>query len=126
MVRGFDGTVKPARGFGGRRSIGKDTLLFSRLRLTNVRQITGMGCAALGIVVASFVEAELAVDGETHVRGVAVFLSVILPPADRTKLHGSGGIEGSIPAAWTAVLSCGCFGLHGEWTETGGARLRCE
>ena len=44
-----------------------------------------MGCAALRVVRARFVEAQLAVDGQAHIGGVSVFLAVVLPPAQPGK-----------------------------------------
>ena len=46
------------------------TLQFRGLGLTNVRKKAGMGSATLGVEPAGFIEAELAVDGEAHFRGV--------------------------------------------------------
>jgi hypothetical protein len=99
MVRGFAGRVKPRawRGSGGIE------LLLGGLRLANVGQKTGMGSAALGVVGAGLLEAELAIDGEAHVGCVVVFLTVVLPPADRAKLQGVGCIESLVSAAGTTI-----------------------
>ena len=67
--------------------------LLGELGLANVGQKTGMGCAALGVVGAGFFEAELAVDGEADFGGVVVFLTVVLPPANRAKFKGCRSFE---------------------------------
>ncbi len=77
--------------------------MFGGLRLANVGQKTGMGSAALGVVGAGLLEAELAIDGEAHVGCVVVFLTVVLPPADRAKLQGVGCIESLVSAAGTTI-----------------------
>ncbi len=91
MVRGFGG--KGQTGGRGVRAgrIAKDTLLFGRLGLANIGQETRMGSAALGVVGSRLFEAELAVDGEANFRGIAVFLAVVLPPADGAKRSGASG-----------------------------------
>jgi len=58
-----------------------------------------MGGAALGVIGAGFFEAKLAVDGEANFGGVAIFLAVVLPPADGAKLEGFGGLESLVSAA---------------------------
>jgi len=88
MVRGFAGRVKPRAWRGS----GENELLFGGLRLANVGQKTWMGGAALGVVGAGLFEAELAIDGEAHIGGIVVFLTVVLPPADRAKHEGCRGI----------------------------------
>jgi hypothetical protein len=118
MVRGFDGMVKPAKGFGAPESIGKGTLLFGRLRLTNVSQKTGMGCAELSEVLAGLSKAELAVHGETNIRGVAVFLAVIFPPADGAQNQSGRCNEGLISTTRAAIthFSCGAHTeIDGKW-----------
>jgi hypothetical protein len=42
-----------------------------------------MSGSALDKIGTRLIQAELAVDGEADFRGIGVFLSVILPPADR-------------------------------------------
>jgi hypothetical protein len=69
-----------------------------------------MGCAALRVVRARFVEAQLAVDGQAHIEGVSVFLAVVLPPAHRTKLHCFRSVQGLGSAARAA--KAGCNSLH--------------
>ena len=86
-----------------RQRIANVTLLFGGLGLTNVRQEAGMGCAALGVVGAGLIEAQLAVDGEAHFRGIVVFLAVVLPPANRAKLQGVGRIECLVSAARATI-----------------------
>jgi hypothetical protein len=97
------------RGFGGRGQtsgraveagrIAKDTLLFGRLGLANIGQKSRMGSATLGVVGPRLFEAELAVDGEANFRGVIVFLTVVLPPADRAKLERFGRFQSFISTA---------------------------
>jgi hypothetical protein len=97
------------RGFGGRGQtsgravqagrIAKDTLLFGRLGLANVGQKARMRSAALGVVGSRLFEAELAVHGEANFRGVIVFLTVVLPPADRAKLERFGRFQSFISTA---------------------------
>jgi hypothetical protein len=58
-----------------------------------------MGGSAPGVIGPRFLEAELAVDGEAHLRGVIVFLAVVLPPADGAKAEGCRGIERLVLAA---------------------------
>jgi hypothetical protein len=53
------------------------------MRLTNVREEAWMGGAAVGEVVAGFVQAEGAVDREADFASVGIFLAVIFPPANR-------------------------------------------
>jgi hypothetical protein len=52
--------------------------------LTNVREKTGVGGAAVGEMHAGFIQAEIAVDGQANIAGVGIFLAVIFPPADGT------------------------------------------
>jgi hypothetical protein len=85
------------------KGIANVMLLFCRLGLTNVREKTGMGSAALNVVPAGFVERELAVDGEAHFRGVGVFLAVVLPPANRAQPQGAGRIQCFVAAARAAI-----------------------
>jgi hypothetical protein len=99
--------------------IAKGTLLFCRLGLTNVREEARMGCPALGKVLAGFLEAELAVDGETDIGGVIVFLAVVLPPADRAQLQGAGCFQGSVSAAGATIASCSRLRFHRGWTRKG-------
>ena len=89
------------------------TLLFCGEWLTNVREETGMGCAALGVVPAGFIEAELAVDSETHIRGVGVFLAVVLPPANRAQDQGAGHFQCLVAAARASVTGVQGFPLRG-------------
>jgi hypothetical protein len=119
MVRVFavrgqtGGTVAETTG------IAKGTLLFCGPGLTNVREKSGMGCATLGKVLAGFLEAELAVDGETDFGGVIVFLAVVFPPADRAQLQGAGCFQGSVSAAGTTIASCSRLRFHRGWTRKG-------
>jgi hypothetical protein len=82
-----------------------------------------MGSSALGVMLAGFVEAQLAIDGQTDVLGVLVFLAVVLPPADRAQLQSAGRFEGFISTTGTAIA---CFDgrTHREWTEKRGRGLR--
>jgi hypothetical protein len=80
-----------------------------------------MGCAALGVVGAGFFEAELAVDGEADFGGVVVFLTVVLPPADRTKLKGCRSFE-SLKSAAGATVAHFDTGTHTRMDEESGGR----
>lgn len=62
----------------------KGTLLLSVMRLTNVREEPGVGCAAVGKMHAGFIQAEGAVHGEADIAGVCVLLAIVFPPANRT------------------------------------------
>jgi hypothetical protein len=88
------------------------TLLFCGQGLTNVREEAGMGCAALGIVPAGFIEAELPVYGQARFLGVGVFLAVVLPPADRAQNQGVGRIQCLIAAARAPVAGVQGFPLR--------------
>jgi hypothetical protein len=57
-----------------------------------------MGGAELGVVGAGCLKAELAVDGEADLGCVVVFLTVVLPPADRAKAEGCRDIESLVSA----------------------------
>src|SRR5665213_3383166 len=97
----------------GSKWTAKGTLLLSNTGLTNVTEEPRMGRAALRIVRARFVEAQRAVDGQAHIGGVCVFLAVVLPPADRAKLHcfrSFRGFQGPVSAARAA--KAGCNSLH--------------
>jgi hypothetical protein len=80
-----------------------------------------MGCAALGIVGAGFLKAELAVDGEADLRGVAVLLAIVFPPADRAKFKSCRGIEsfrsaaGATEAHFDRWIHTGMDGKSGGW-----------
>ncbi len=103
MVRGFAGRGQTGATAVRARSIGKGTLLFGGLGLTDVRKKTGIGCAVLGEVDSRLLQAQLAVHGEPDFGGVTVFLPVVFPPADRTKLEGSGRFESLVSTARTTV-----------------------
>lgn len=77
--------------------------MFSGLGLADVGEKSRVGRAAFNVVPARFVEAQLAVDGESHFRSVSVFLAVIFPPADRAKLESSGRFESFVPTTRTAI-----------------------
>jgi len=51
--------------------------------LTNVREEPGVGGAAVGKMLAGFIQAEGAVDSEADIAGIGVFLAIVFPPADR-------------------------------------------
>lgn len=99
MVRGIASRVKPWKGReqgnhneGTRRQDGEKAtrqgLLLGSERLTNVGEKTGVGRATLCKVRPGLVETELAVYRQTHFRGIAVFLTIVFPPAHRTEPHG--------------------------------------
>ena len=62
-----------------------------------------MGGAALGVVGARLVEAELAVDRQPHIAGVVVLLAVVFPPANGAKGIGGRRLQSFISTAWTAI-----------------------
>jgi hypothetical protein len=66
--------------------------------------------AAMRVVVAGFVEAELAVHGQAHFGGVFVLLAVVFPPADRAQRQGAGRLQRLVSAAWAAKTSF--YGFH--------------
>ena len=67
----------------GGEGIAKGTLLLSVMGLTNVREEPGVGGAAVGKMLAGFIQAEGAVDSEADIAGIGVFLAIVFPPADR-------------------------------------------
>jgi hypothetical protein len=107
MVRGFAGGVKPQKRLGATKGIAKGTLPFCGLGLTNVREKARMRGAKLVVIGARLVQAELAVHRQSHLEGVLVLLAVILPPADRAQLQGSGRIERPVSAARTTKTGFG-------------------
>jgi hypothetical protein len=84
------------------------TLLLSDFRLTNVKEITGVGRPVPGKVISGFVQAELAVDGEADFRGVLILLAVVFPPANRAQRQRTRCFQGLVSAAWATKTS-----LHG-------------
>jgi hypothetical protein len=58
-----------------------------------------MRSAEMGVVGTRLFQAELAVDGEANFRGFAVFLAVVLPPADGAKLLRFRRFQSFISAA---------------------------
>jgi hypothetical protein len=70
-----------------------------------------MGRAALCVVCARLIQAQLAIDGQAHVGRITIFLAVVLPPAHRAKLHCLWSIEGFVSAARAAKAGCDSF--HG-------------
>jgi hypothetical protein len=83
MVRGIADRVKPPSPVLALERTAEGTLLFGDLRLANVFEEAGIGRTELSVVGARLFQAELAVDREAHFSGIAVFLAVVLPPADR-------------------------------------------
>jgi hypothetical protein len=72
-----------------------------------------MGGSALSVVLAGFVQAEGAIDGEADFAGVFVFLAVVLPPADRAQAESARRLQRPISAAWTAITDFHQI-LHGK------------
>ncbi len=72
--------------------------------------------ADLGKVIASLAQAELAVHREANFRGVAVSLAVVLPPAHRAQLQGTGRIEGFVTATGATIAGCD-YGTHTEMDD---------
>jgi hypothetical protein len=48
-------------------------------------------------------EAQLAVDGQADIRSVAIFLTIVFPPANGAQTHRAGCIESFVSAAWAAI-----------------------
>ena len=111
------------RAVSRRGRIAKGTLPFRSQGLTDVREEAGIGRAELGVMRARLIQTKLAVDGETHFPSVVIFLSVILPPADRAQLQGAGCFEGFISATGTTITDVDGR-THGEWTGKWGWGLR--
>jgi len=76
-----------------------------------------MGCAALGKVLAGFIEAELAVHGETDFGGVIVFLAVVFPPAHRAQLQGAGCFQCFVSTARTTITGGQGYPFQQGWTR---------
>lgn len=121
MVRGIAVRVKRAVGFRkGKRTV-EDTLPFSHLRLTNVRQETGVGGANKREVIARLLKAQFAVYGEADLGGVGILLTVIFPPADGTQPHRVRRLQRLVSTTGTAEtghgtvrgLTLGILRLHG-------------
>jgi hypothetical protein len=93
------------------------TLLLRHLWFSHVRQKAGVRGAALGIVHSGFIEAQFAVYGVSDIGGVGVFLSIVLPPADRAQGECAGCIESSIAAARAPKMNRRCphAGIDGFW-----------
>ena len=85
--------------------IAKGTLLLSVMGLTDVREESRVGCAALGIMFTGFVEAEGAVHGQADFAGIFVFLAVVFPPADGAETQGIWRFQRLRSAARAAKLS---------------------
>jgi hypothetical protein len=110
MVRGFAGMVKPARASEQEKRTAKGTLLLSDLGLTNVREESGVCRAAPGIMLAGFVQTQLAIHRQPHLRGIIVLLAVVFPPAYRAQAQRIRGLQCLISAAGTTKT--GRNGLH--------------
>ena len=107
MVRGIADRVKPPALVSAPESTAKGTLLLSDLGLTNVLQKAGVSRAALGIVLAGLVQAQLAVDREADFGGIGVLLAVVFPPADGAQTESAGSFQRPAPAAWAAKTYLG-------------------
>ena len=105
MVRGFAGGVKPDKRLSKTKGIAKGTLPFCSLGLTNVREKARMRGAKLSIVDARLTQAELAVHRQADFAGILVFLSVVLPPADRAQLQCARHVERSVSTARAKVTN---------------------
>jgi len=73
--------------------------------LTDVREESRVGCAALGIMLAGFIEAESAVHRQANFVGIGVFLAVVFPPADWAEPKRIWRLQRLRPAARAAELS---------------------
>jgi len=103
MVRGFAGRGQTGATALRASCIGKATLLFGGLGLTDVRKKAGIGCAVLSEVDSRFLQAQLAVHGEPDFGGVTIFLPVVFPPANRTQNQCAGDLQCFVSAARAAV-----------------------
>jgi hypothetical protein len=79
------------------------TLLLGTLRLPYEGNVAGMRSSAHRKMLARLVQAELAIHSESNLARILIFLAVILPPADRAQLHGTGCRQRPESATWTAV-----------------------
>jgi glucose-fructose oxidoreductase len=66
------------------------------------------------------------VDGEPDLRGIPIFLAVILPPADRTKLHRIGGLQRFAPAAWAAIQTITLVHVEIDGNRNGADYLKSD
>ena len=64
-----------------------------------------MGRAAMRVVLAGFIQAEVAVHGQANLGGVVVLLAIVLPPANRAQPQRAGSLQRPVTAAWTAKTS---------------------
>jgi len=130
MVRGYGGRGQTGESQGnevtkgreneeaGRECVRQAGLAFGGEGLANVGQEAGVGGADLGIVVPSLVQAQLAVDGEADLGGVAILLAVVFPPANRAKLHRAGSFEGLVSTTGATEADCNCC-AHTEMDASG-------
>ena len=65
-----------------------------------------MGGAALHIIPARFVQAQVTVHGQPHLGRIGIFLAIVLPPADWAKAHCVGNFKRLISTAGAAKTSC--------------------
>jgi len=104
-------------------------LLFRGFGLANVAQEARMSGAARGIMLASLKQAQVAVDGQTDIFGVAIFLTIVFPPADRAQRKCAWRLKRLESAAWAAITnSDGIFhSSHWRpwksWTKTAACRF---
>jgi hypothetical protein len=90
-------------------------LLLGELWLTNVKEEAGVGCAAGGEVLPGVIEAELAVDGEPHLGGIFILLTIVFPLANRAQVKDAGRYKSLVPAAWATKLDGDHMGAdHGD------------
>jgi hypothetical protein len=108
--------VKPAEEKAARSVYAEVTLLFSDMRLADVRQEPGIGGAAAHERTPRFGEAQMAIHRQTDLRGILVFLSIVFPPANRAQHHRSRRLERPTPAARASKTNLGVLlaggGVH--------------
>jgi hypothetical protein len=73
--------------------------------LANVGKKPRVGRTAVGIMFASFTEAEGAIDRQADIPGIGIFLAVVFPPADRAEPQGIRRFKRLEPATRAAKLS---------------------
>jgi len=94
--------VKPAEEKAARGVYAEVTLLFSDMRLADVRQEPGIGSTAARVGISRFRKAQMAIHRQTDLGGILVFLSVVFPPADRAQHQCAWRLKRPIPAARAA------------------------
>jgi len=61
----------------------------------------------VSVILPGLLQAQCPIDGKSDVRGVLVFLAVVLPPAHRAQSHGARNVQCSASTARTPKTSFG-------------------